>query len=84
MKGLKQHIFYRPLRLTRIFARILAKRKRYDKDGVGADEYFAITALVGIRIPCLTRKNHPRSLPKSYRYLLEESQLRSLWPFDME
>lgn len=41
-------MFYRPLRLTRILARILAKRKRYVKDGVGTDDYFAISALVGI------------------------------------
>ncbi|MCJ1349616.1 hypothetical protein MMC31_007857, partial [Peltigera leucophlebia] len=30
----------------RILARILAKRKRYVKDGVGTDDYFAISALI--------------------------------------
>lgn len=56
--------------LPRIFARIRAKRKRYVKDGVGADEYFAITALVCGYIPskhCPTKNKSP----KEFAYIIQ-------------
>lgn len=61
-------MFYSLLRLTRIYARIHAKRKRYVKDGLGADELFAITALVGICIPVERIPHEKKTIPQKFAY----------------